>query len=78
MANGFRREPGRVGKRLYRLPTRNLAQSVGKQKDACPPYDKSGFAGRVLQTRPVGRRNPASSLDEVCGIEVLAANYPAC
>jgi len=34
-------QPGRVGRRLYRLPTRNRQQnrsSVGKQKDACPPY----------------------------------------
>jgi len=33
-------QPGRVGKRLHRLPTRNRPQPremVGKQKDACPP-----------------------------------------
>jgi hypothetical protein len=34
----FVREAGRVGKQLYRLPTRNnsVTQSVGKT--ACPPY----------------------------------------
>ena len=41
--NDIRRptKPGRVGKRLYRLPTRNETSSPGEwwaSKNACPPY----------------------------------------